>query len=116
MAGTTGLEPAASAVTGQRSNQLNYVPTRHIGKMENHIYVKLAPIRTGRSEWTGQRALLSAKPIRLASFLTRMIANLILTQQTHSQTTASLARKVLTSPERLLHRPCCESSCTARYA
>jgi hypothetical protein len=26
MAGTTGLEPAASAVTGQRSNQLNYVP------------------------------------------------------------------------------------------
>ena len=28
MAGSTGLEPAASAVTGQRSNQLNYVPTR----------------------------------------------------------------------------------------
>jgi hypothetical protein len=27
LAGTTGLEPAASAVTGQRSNQLNYVPT-----------------------------------------------------------------------------------------
>jgi hypothetical protein len=30
MAGTTGLEPAASAVTGQRSNQLNYVPTPEI--------------------------------------------------------------------------------------
>jgi hypothetical protein len=30
MAGTTGLEPAASAVTGQRSNQLNYVPTPKI--------------------------------------------------------------------------------------
>jgi hypothetical protein len=30
MAGTTGLEPAASAVTGQRSNQLNYVPTRQV--------------------------------------------------------------------------------------
>jgi hypothetical protein len=30
MAGTTGLEPAASAVTGQRSNQLNYVPTLKI--------------------------------------------------------------------------------------
>ena len=27
LAGTTGLEPAASAVTWQRSNQLNYVPT-----------------------------------------------------------------------------------------
>jgi hypothetical protein len=29
MAGTTGLEPAASAVTGQRSNQLNYVPLKN---------------------------------------------------------------------------------------
>ena len=36
MAGTTGLEPAASAVTGQRSNQLNYVPTRQINEMRNH--------------------------------------------------------------------------------
>jgi hypothetical protein len=35
MAGTTGLEPAASAVTGQRSNQLNYVPTRQINEMQN---------------------------------------------------------------------------------
>src|ERR1700733_11332660 len=33
MAGTTGLEPATSAVTGQRSDQLSYVPTslfRHL--------------------------------------------------------------------------------------
>ena len=36
MAGTTGLELAASAVTGQRSNQLNYVPTRQINKMRNN--------------------------------------------------------------------------------
>ena len=28
MAGATGFEPAASCVTGRRSNQLNYVPTR----------------------------------------------------------------------------------------
>ena len=35
MAGTTGLEPATSAVTGQRSNQLNYVPTRQINEMHN---------------------------------------------------------------------------------
>jgi hypothetical protein len=30
MAGTTGLEPATSAVTGQRSNQLSYVPRQTI--------------------------------------------------------------------------------------
>ena len=33
MAGTTRLELATSAVTGQRSNQLNYVPTRQINGM-----------------------------------------------------------------------------------
>ena len=35
MAGTTRLELATSAVTGQRSNQLNYVPTRQINKIQN---------------------------------------------------------------------------------
>jgi hypothetical protein len=28
MAGSTGLEPAASGVTGRRSNQLNYDPAQ----------------------------------------------------------------------------------------
>ncbi len=30
MAGATGLEPAASGVTGRRYNQLNYTPARGI--------------------------------------------------------------------------------------
>ncbi len=33
MAGTTRLELATSAVTGQRSNQLNYVPNRGINNL-----------------------------------------------------------------------------------
>jgi hypothetical protein len=39
MAGTTGLEPAASAVTGQRSNQLNYVPTCQINQMRDRQFL-----------------------------------------------------------------------------
>ena len=34
MAGTTGLEPATSAVTGQRSNQLSYVPKKLFNNLE----------------------------------------------------------------------------------
>ena len=30
MAGVTGLEPAASGVTGRRSNQLSYTPKREV--------------------------------------------------------------------------------------
>ena len=38
MAGSTGLEPAASAVTGQRSNQLNYDPAfGYIGLAETLV-------------------------------------------------------------------------------
>jgi hypothetical protein len=42
LAGSTGLEPAASAVTGRRSNQLNYDP-----KENNHI----AGFRVQISDW-----------------------------------------------------------------
>lgn len=35
MAGTTGLEPATSDVTGRRSNQLNYVPARWVNNASN---------------------------------------------------------------------------------
>ena len=55
MAGTTGLEPAASAVTGQRSNQLNYVPTRqNLGPVQAssvHIYApaKERPLHVRRA-------------------------------------------------------------------
>ncbi len=34
MAGTTALEPATSAVTGQRSNQLSYVPRSKFDRQE----------------------------------------------------------------------------------
>ena len=37
MAGTTRLELATSAVTGQRSNQLNYVPTRQINDLREKL-------------------------------------------------------------------------------
>ncbi len=33
VAGVTGLEPAASGVTGQRSNQLSYTPERQLKKL-----------------------------------------------------------------------------------
>ncbi len=59
MAGTTGLEPAASAVTGQRSNQLNYVPTRQINEMRN---------RQGLRALHGLHKLLDLlKPTRMAT-------------------------------------------------
>ena len=37
MAGTTGLEPATSAVTGQRSNQLSYVPNSLVPAYDGQV-------------------------------------------------------------------------------
>ncbi len=39
MAGTTGLEPATSAVTGQHSNQLNYVPSDCVKRARKALHV-----------------------------------------------------------------------------
>jgi hypothetical protein len=46
MAGTTRLELATSAVTGQRSNQLNYVPTTTIRNLffADSVSVIFAPL------------------------------------------------------------------------
>jgi hypothetical protein len=37
MAGTTRLELATSAVTGQRSNQLNYVPAKDLALLHRFV-------------------------------------------------------------------------------
>ena len=53
MAGTTGLEPATSAVTGQRSNQLSYVPKKqHLGKVE--LIKRLQLCRLDPLIWTAR--------------------------------------------------------------
>ena len=58
MAGTTGLEPATSAVTGQRSNQLSYVPmcvfnTMEVCHIESRVsqYSLLSPHSTYSLRW-----------------------------------------------------------------
>ncbi len=46
MAGVTGLEPAASGVTGQRSNRLSYTPRREVALV--YEVVPLAVKRANR--------------------------------------------------------------------
>ncbi len=53
MAGTTGLEPATSAVTGQRSNQLSYVPRVFFNNMVIcHIESSVSLVSTYSLLWT----------------------------------------------------------------
>jgi hypothetical protein len=46
LAGWTGLEPAASAVTGQRSNQLNYHPPKGNCRLQiaDCVWTELSPL------------------------------------------------------------------------
>ena len=56
MAGTTGLEPATSAVTGQRSNQLSYVPysrARNPNGSPGHTPTSLPQLRTKKNSREG---------------------------------------------------------------
>lgn len=41
MAGVTGLEPATSGVTGQRSNQLSYTPKQCVRSGLGHSYSRV---------------------------------------------------------------------------
>src|SRR5580692_10809603 len=68
MAGTTGLEPATSAVTGQRSDQLSYVPKIVFNNLATcHIESNVSQLSlfslhsTFSSLWTQFRAFLDTK-------------------------------------------------------
>jgi hypothetical protein len=58
MAGATGLEPAASCVTGRRSNQLNYAPALPplLFPSVPSDSLPFPPVPSGRAV-TGQRSL-----------------------------------------------------------
>jgi hypothetical protein len=49
MAGAAGLEPATSAVTGRRSNQLNYAPA-YLNQQQTGVSVRISNAKAnGRS-------------------------------------------------------------------
>ncbi len=62
MAGATGLEPAASCVTGRRSNQLNYAP--HTTSSDAADSLSFLPVPFGRAV-TGQRPPPRLRSIKL---------------------------------------------------
>jgi hypothetical protein len=88
MAGTTGLEPATSAVTGQRSNQLNYVPFNNLQTLQ---WAKLTHLNTipRKGQW--------------------LISNhLKYNELGYVKKILKLARFALCSPEALHSMKCCD--------
>jgi hypothetical protein len=56
LAGSTGLEPAASGVTGRRSNQLNYNPVVYVAVKGEERPVSFFPFHfaTVQTKWAVQ--------------------------------------------------------------
>ena len=62
MAGTTGLEPATSAVTGQRSNQLSYVPSLLLGGWKTFLQADAQCIEVSSSMSNPSRYCICDRP------------------------------------------------------
>src|SRR5579883_286463 len=71
MAGTTGLEPATSDVTGRRSNQLNYVPAR------SREVTTIIPRSGGNPNSAMRKAEKSGQPLLVGRRDAGVLANLI---------------------------------------
>src|SRR5258707_9047327 len=101
MAGTTRLELATSAVTGQRSNQLNYVPNYEISDLPENLagqgFCKFCIQRIRR--YCPQWQLSLPKP--LINF--RAHARFILTQRIGGVFTPVLAKHSKSFPPHRLH-------------
>src|SRR5271163_2053689 len=101
MAGTTGLEPATSAVTGQRSNQLSYVPRLFFNNLA------VCPIDSSVSQ-VSPFSLASTFSLSWTQFLAFRTPNG--PQNRHAATGLSLSdvRKVLRS---IIGRPSVDEGC-----
>ena len=62
MAGVTGLEPAASGVTGRRSNQLSYTPNRACVR----VLTRILPAATLKMRLATCKLQKNAEPIGVA--------------------------------------------------
>ncbi len=65
MAGVTGLEPAASCVTGRRSNQLSYTPAKPCGL----FFLWRKPSEARRAKDGGRSRTRTADPLGVNEML-----------------------------------------------